>query len=95
MTYIVAIHDISDPDRFWAWTSAEPPGELPPGVTLHSVYPRDDGLRAVCLWEAPSVDAVREILDAGSGDAARNEYFEVAPQHPGTIGLPTQSQAQS
>jgi hypothetical protein len=92
MSFIVAIHDVSDPDRFWG-AAGEALAQLLPGVTLLTTYPQHDGARAVCLWEAPSVDAVREIVDTGAGDSSRNEYFEVDPQHPGTRGLPTQAAA--
>jgi hypothetical protein len=90
MSYIVAIHDVSDPDRFWGG-AAEALAQLPPAVTLHVTYPQQDGSRAVCLWEAPSVDAVREVVDGAAGDFSRNEYFEVDPRHPGVRGLPTQT----
>ena len=90
MSYIVAIHDVSDPDRFWGG-AGETLADLPDGVTLRESYPQHDGSRAVCLWEAPSVDAVREIVDGAGGDSSRNEYFEVDPQHPGARGLPTQA----
>lgn len=84
MGYIVAIHDISDPDRFW---SAADPSLIPPGVALHATYPREDGTRAVCLWEADSVDTVRDLIESATGDASRNEFFEVDPQHAGARGL--------
>ena len=90
MTYIVAIHDISDPDRFW---SAADPAAIPAGVTLHATYPRGDGTRAVCLWEADSVDTVRDLVDGLSGDSSRNEFFEADPQHAGAIGLGATSAA--
>jgi hypothetical protein len=86
MTYVVAIHDIRDPERFWG--SAEASQEFPPGITLHSTYPRGDGSRAVCLWEADSVDAVRELVDGTVGESSRNEFFEVDEQHAGAVGLP-------
>ena len=86
MTYVVAIHNISDPDSFWS--AADPSTELPPGVTLHATYPQPDGTRAVCLWEAESVDSVRQLVDQVSGSWSRNDYFEVDPQHVGTRGLP-------
>jgi hypothetical protein len=91
MPYIVAIHDISDPDRFWRAAGAA--AELPPGVALHSSFPRDDGSRAVCLWEADSVDAVRELVDGAVGEYSRNEFFEVDSQHAGARGLPSGSTA--
>jgi hypothetical protein len=90
MSYIVAIHDISDPGRFWGGADAS---ELPPGITLHSSYPRADGSRAVCLWEADSVDAVRELIDSATGDASNNEFFEVDTRHANVLGLPTATTA--
>jgi hypothetical protein len=84
LPYIVAIHDISDPDRFW---SAADPEALPAGITLHATYPRGDGSRAVCLWEADSVDTVRDLVESVTGDASRNEFFEADPKHSGAKGL--------
>ena len=90
MSYIVAIHDISDPERFWGAAGAS---EFPPGITLHSSYPRSDGSRAVCLWEADSVDAVRELIAGATGDASDNEFFEVDTRHANVLGLPTATSA--
>jgi hypothetical protein len=90
MAYIVAIHDISDPKQFWDTAGA---AEFPLGVVLHSSYPRDDGSRAVCLWEADSVDTVRQLVDGSVGDYSRNEFFEVDAQHPGIRGLPAEATA--
>jgi hypothetical protein len=84
MAYIVAIHEISDPDRFWG---AADPSAVPEGITLHATYPRGDGSRAVCLWEADSVDTVRDLVDGITGDASRNEFFEADPHHMGARGL--------
>jgi hypothetical protein len=84
MTYIVAIHEISDPDRFW---NAADPSALPSDVALHATYPRSDGSRAVCLWEADSVETVRDLLESTTGDASRNEFFEADPQHAGALGM--------
>jgi hypothetical protein len=88
--FVVAIHEISDPERFWS----NPP-DLPAGLSLHSTYPRDDGSKAVCLWEADSVDAVREFVDGVTGEVAKNEFFEVDSQHPGTQGLPAGAASQA
>lgn len=91
MTYVVAIHDIADPDGFWS--AADPSMQFPPGITLHSTYPRGDGSRAVCLWEADSVDAVRQLVDGVVGDYSKNEFYEVDAGHAGTLGLPTSAMA--
>jgi hypothetical protein len=91
MSYIVAIHDISDPERFWG--AADSSREFPPGIALHASYPRDDGARAVCLWEADSVGAVRDLIETAIGDASNNEFFEVDTTHAGLRGLPTATTA--
>jgi hypothetical protein len=82
--YVTAIHDISDPEKFWG--SAETT-EIPEGITLHSSFPNADGSRAVCLWEADSVEAVRDFVDGGVGDASQNEFYGVNAQN--AQGLPT------
>jgi hypothetical protein len=92
MAYIVAIHDISDPDRFWG---AADPAAIPPQVTLHATYPRGDGSRAVCLWEADSVDTVRDLIESVAGDSSRNEFFEADPQHMGARGLSPAARVQA
>jgi hypothetical protein len=92
MPYFVAIHDVSDPERFWGG-AAEGIGSLPQGVALHATYPRHGGSKAVCLWEAESMDAVRQIVEGAAGDSSRNEFFEVDPQHAGARGLPQRSVA--
>lgn len=83
--YIVADHKINDPDKFWG---AADPSIIPSGVTLHSTYPNADGSRAVCLWEADSVDAVRTLVDSMATGSSSNEFFEVSAEHAGTMGLP-------
>lgn len=87
MNYVVAIHSISDPQRFWD-SAVDALAQLPAGVVLRATYPASGGAKAVCLWEADSVDAVREVLDSGPGDLSTNEYFEVDTKHPGALGLP-------
>lgn len=91
MSYIVAIHDISDPGRFWG--AADPAAEFPPGITLHASYPRGGGSRAVCLWEADSVESVRQLIEGATGDASNNEFFEVDTTHANVLGLPTATTA--
>jgi hypothetical protein len=91
MAYVVAIHDIRDPEKFWG--AADQAAEFPAGITLHGSYPNEDGSHAVCLWEADSADAVRELVDGAVGDSSQNQFFEVNSQHSGTRGLPTAARA--
>ncbi len=83
MAYFVAIHEIADPERFWGGDL-----QLRSGLALHDIFPRGDGSKAVCLWEAESADSIHQVLDEAVGDASRNEIFEVDTKHAATQGLP-------
>jgi hypothetical protein len=72
--YVVAIHDVKNPEKFWEIAQTTP---MPEGVSLHQTYPNDDGTRAICLWEGSSVDVVRDFVDGSVGDYSSNEFFEV------------------
>ncbi|HEX6668655.1 MAG TPA: hypothetical protein VF061_03805 [Gemmatimonadales bacterium] len=72
--YVLVQHTISDPAAFW---NAADPRTLSPEVKLHHTFPTPDGTRAVCIWEAQSVDAVRNLLEPLVGRVSRNEYFPV------------------
>jgi hypothetical protein len=83
--HVIAVHDINDPQGFAA-AAGSVLERIPSGMTLHSMYPSQDGKRAVCVWEAGSVEDVRSFVDGAAGDMARNEYFPVMADH--AIGLP-------
>ena len=86
--YVIAIHEISDPEKF---QRAAETTEIPEGIVLHDVFPNADNTRAVCLWEADSVEAVQNLFDATVGDVSRNEYYEVDVQN--AKGLPMSATA--
>ena len=72
--YIMVQHTISEPAAFW---NAADPTTISPEITLHHTFPTPDGTRAVCIWEAASVDALRDLLEPRIGRISRNEYFPV------------------
>jgi len=82
--HVTAIHSISDPERFWS--AIQQAGDPPEGMTLHSTLPSPDGSKAVCLWEADSVERVRGLVEETTGNASSNEFFEVDEQR--ALGLP-------
>ena len=82
--HIVAIHEVSDPEQFWQKAQET---EIPSGTTLHSTLPNEDGSRAICVWEADSIDPVRSFIDENVGDISRNEFFEINAQN--AQGLPS------
>ena len=86
--YITAIHQITDPEQFWQTARAVTPpvGEFPPGITLHNTFANPDGTKAVCLWQAETVDQVRDLVDSAVGQFSQNEYFEVSKET--ALGLP-------
>jgi hypothetical protein len=76
--YVVVHHHFLDPP-----TAFERGGKLmrnegaPAGVAVLQFYPAQDGTQAVCLWEAPSVDAVQRHVDSTLGDSSDNRCFLV------------------
>jgi hypothetical protein len=82
---VVAVHTITDPDRFFPAAQAGMQA-LPEGLRVDSLAPSTDGSKAVCVWQAESVDAVRSLVDETVGDASTNEFFEVDAAN--AIGLP-------
>jgi hypothetical protein len=72
--YVMVQHTVSEPALFW--NSADP-RNLPSQVKLHHTFPTPDGTRAVCIWEADSVAALKDFLEPMLGKASRNEYFQV------------------
>src|SRR5437660_652041 len=71
--YVAAIHRISDPEKFFA-VAQETLGTLPEGLRVDQMLPSVDGSAATCVWQAPSVDAVRELVDGASAGLATNEF---------------------
>ena len=70
---IVVHHTVRDP-VFWKAAANAP---LMPYLKLHQVLPSVDGTRGVCLWEAASLEDVRNHVETFLGDVSDNEYFAV------------------
>jgi hypothetical protein len=87
--YVTVVHTIHDPEKFWGTANAQAIENLPDGVALHSVFPNDDGSKAVCLWEADSQETVRNAVEGTVGDVSSNEYFGVNAKN--ARGLPTRA----
>jgi hypothetical protein len=46
--------------------------KIPASMTLHSMFPSEDGSQAVCVWEAGSVGDVRSFVGSVTGDLSRD-----------------------
>jgi hypothetical protein len=82
--FIAIHHDIHDATKFQDCAQRVFP--LPEGLTVHHFFPAADLSKAVCLYEAASIDAVQRYLDPTLGDASTQHYFPVSEG--AAIGLP-------
>jgi hypothetical protein len=50
---------------------------LPDGFGLPVHAETRDHTTAICIWQGPSVDAVRDLVESVVGQYSENEYHEV------------------
>ena len=91
LMHIVVQHRITDPEKFFSADPDEIVGAGPPGVQGRQFFPSSDRSTAVCLWEADSIDTLRDYLDSVTAGAAENSYFEVDREL--AMGLPETASA--
>jgi len=85
MMLIGAKHAIRDPQKFWSSAQENIP-KAPDGIAIVQSIPSQDMTSAICLWRAPSDDALARWIDDLVGDVSDNEFFEVNAEN--AIGLP-------
>jgi hypothetical protein len=87
--FIVVEHTITNPDVFFKL----PPrvSEAPSGIDALQFFPSMSKDRAVCLWEAKSVDALKGFLEPLTAQSSRNTYYTVDSTV--AIGLPIKKAA--
>jgi hypothetical protein len=78
--HVIVEHQIHDPQAFFGMA---PP---PAGVEGRQMLPSRDKAACVCLFEADSIDAVRDYIDPQTRGVSDNTYFEVDSEH--ALGLP-------
>ena len=84
--YILVQHSVSDPATVWPRAQKAVP-DIPQQFKLHHSFPTADGRKAVCIWEASSIEALQPFLDKMLGPDAHNQYAEVVNKE--GIALPT------
>ena len=77
--YVRVIHMITDKGAWDEVCRSTDPASAPypEGFDLLAAGTSDDTARAVCLWRAPSVDALQAMLDQTYGEMAVNDCFLV------------------
>lgn len=86
--FVSVIHRISKPDDF-AERGEELTSAAPPEVKPLQFFPSTDGSKAVCLWEADSIEAARDYIDGTLGDASAQDYFAIEERY--ATGLPVRA----
>ena len=84
--HIVVQHQITDPEKFFSMDAEEVAGGGPPGVQGRQFFPSKDESVAACLWEAGSIDTLRDYLDSATAGVSENTYIEVDTER--AMGLP-------
>jgi len=87
--FIIVEHTITNPDIFFGLASRV--AEAPSGINPLQFFPSTNKDRAVCLWEAKSVEALKGYLEPLSAKASRNTYYMVDDTK--AMGLPAKKSA--
>jgi hypothetical protein len=82
--FIVVEHTITNPDAFFLLAARV--GEAPSGIKALQFFPSVSKDRAVCVWQANSVDALKGFLEPLSAESSRNTYYAVDSTK--AMGLP-------
>jgi hypothetical protein len=84
--YVSVNHRITNPEKFFSLDAEEIGNGGPSGAQVLQFFPFRDQSAAICLWEANSIDTLRDYLDPATAGASENGYFEVDSEH--AMGLP-------
>lgn len=82
--FIAIEHEIHNPEKFQQ--CAEEVFPLPDELHVYQFFPSPDLSKAVCLYEAPSVEKLSAYLDSKLNEASVQNYFPVLTEQ--AIGLP-------
>jgi hypothetical protein len=86
--HLGVVHTIRDRAT---WDSVTRSPEFPPGFDLLASVTQDDVSRAICVWDAPSLDALQRMLDGLTGVASVNDCFVADPAR--SLNLPASKTA--
>ena len=90
--FVIAHHFIHDPETFWN-LAPQVIASLPSHLKVHCVYPSTDLKTGTCVWEAPAVADVQDLLDKSAGQYSRNVCYEVNQDI--ALGLPQTTTAEA
>ncbi|ELR66996.1 hypothetical protein C942_04700 [Photobacterium marinum] len=76
--FIAIEHEITDPELFWQKASGAM-SHPPAGMRLHSTMVSEHQKMCQCMWEAESIDIVREFLEPELANSCVNTYYQIDP----------------
>ena len=82
--FVAIHHEIHDRGLFKEKVNSMSPP--PESLRRHQFLTATDLTRAVCLWESPSVDLLRDYIDGSLEPASTQTYFPVNEHR--AVGLP-------
>jgi hypothetical protein len=88
--YIGVMHTITNKANWAQGLKDFAAGTLPDGFTNPMTLIGSQADYAFCLWDAPSIEALRPMLDGATEGAATNMYFPIDANAFGTNGIPAQ-----
>ena len=92
--YVAIVHQVKDAPAFLSrGERLDDPSNAPPGVVPRQFCPSNDLSAATCVWEAGSIEAVRDYVDSTLGNASDNTYFEINAEY--ALGLPEPASARA
>ena len=75
--HVGVIHRISDPEGFQHAEQKAIEAGLPDDFRLPVHAATRDHTTGICIWQGPSVDAVRDLVESVVGQYSENEYYEM------------------
>ena len=82
--FVAIFHDIHDRDQFKEKVNQMTPP--PESLRRHQFLTATDLTCATCLWEAPTVDELRDYVDPQLEPASTQTYLQVNEER--AVGLP-------
>lgn len=89
--FIAVKHTVTDPEKFFGDYAKQFLSTIPKEITLHNSYALEGGKEVICVWEADSIDRLRNFMDPQTKDIAKNEYAAVDSQR--SLNLPAARRA--
>ena len=75
--FVGVIHQIHDPQRFRVAGAAAIGKALRAGMVLPIEFMTPDDKTGISIWQGPSVDAVRQLVESVVGGCSDTEYIEL------------------